>query len=148
MRVVILGSGVVGVASAWYLAKAGHEVTVVDNLCNAKEESLRRVMGLSGKTLTFHPVDLRDKAALRAVFSGVRNRVDAVIHFAGLKAVGESVAKPLLYYDNNVTGSVALFETMTEAGVNPCSRAAEYRNGLNPEPGWRCACVTRLNLLL
>ncbi len=109
------GAGYIGSHTCVELLKAGHDVIAVDNLSNSKEESLRRVQALAGRTLTFHRVDLRDRAALAAVFAGVR--VDAVIHFAGLKAVGESVSIPLKYYHNNITGTVVLCEVMADHGV-------------------------------
>lgn len=111
------GAGYIGSHTCLELLSAGHEVTVVDNLSNAKEESLRRVMELADRPLSFFRVDLRDKEALVEVFSRAKNRFDAVIHFAGLKAVGESVAKPLAYYQNNVTGTLVLCEVMVEQGV-------------------------------
>jgi len=98
------------------LLKAGHDVVVVDNLINSKPESLRRVGELAGRTASFHKVDLLDRAALDKVFS--QHQIDAVIHFAALKAVGESVAKPLSYYRNNLAGTISLCEAMTAAGVN------------------------------
>lgn len=111
------GAGYIGSHTCLELLKAGHQVTVVDNLCNAKEESLRRVMELTGRTLDFFRVDLRDKQGLSEVFSSARNNIDAVIHFAGLKAVGESVEQPLAYYQNNLTGTLVLCEVMVEQGV-------------------------------
>jgi len=111
------GAGYIGSHTCLELLGIGHEVTVVDNLCNAKEESLRRVMELAGRPLSFFRVDLRDKEALARVFTGAKNRVDAVIHFAGLKSVGESVAKPLVYYQNNISGTLVLGEVMAEQGV-------------------------------
>jgi len=111
------GAGYIGSHTCLELLNAGHEVTVVDNLCNAKEESLRRVVELTGRPLSFFRVDLREKSALADVFADAKNRVDAVIHFAGLKAVGESVAKPLAYYQNNLTGTLVLCEVMAEQGV-------------------------------
>ena len=104
------GAGYIGSHTCLELLQAGYEVVVVDNLDNSKEESLRRVQELSGKTLEFHRVDLRDKEALDAVLSG--SQVEAVIHFAGLKAVGESVQIPLRYYHNNITGTLILCEVM------------------------------------
>ncbi len=111
------GAGYIGSHTCLELLQAGHQVTVVDNLCNAKEESLRRVMELSGRSLAFHQVDLRDKPALEAVFVGRCDRFSAVIHFAGLKAVGESVSEPLRYYQNNLTGTLVLCEVMAAHGV-------------------------------
>lgn len=109
------GAGYIGSHTTLELLQAGHEVVVVDNLCNSKEESLRRVQELSGKSLTFYKVDLLDRPALEAVFAA--HPCEAVIHFAGLKAVGESVAIPLRYYHNNLTGSITLCEVMAQFGV-------------------------------
>jgi UDP-glucose 4-epimerase len=88
---------------------------IVDNLCNSKASVLDRIERIAGRRPRFAQLDVRDRIALRKLFSA--HRVDAVIHFAGLKAVGESVTQPLAYYDNNVSGSVALFECMVEARV-------------------------------
>jgi len=104
------GAGYIGSHTCLELLQAGHEVIVVDNLSNSKEESLRRVQLLSGRRLEFFEVDLLDKQALNRVFQGVL--IDAVVHFAGLKAVGESVAVPLRYYQNNVAGTTVLCEVM------------------------------------
>jgi UDP-glucose 4-epimerase len=90
-------------------------VVVVDNLSNSRIEALQCVKKITGKHIPFVIADLNDRVALRKIFSTYS--IDAVIHFAGLKAVGESVANPLLYYHNNLSGSIALFETMTEFGV-------------------------------
>jgi len=106
------GAGFIGSHTCLELLAAGHDVTVVDNLDNASEESLRRVQALTGRTLDFRRVDIRDAAALRGVFAG--RRFDAVIHFAGLKAVGESSRIPVRYYDNNVTGTLELLKAMDE----------------------------------
>ncbi len=109
------GAGYIGSHACVELLQAGHQVIVVDNLSNSKEEALRRVQALTGRPLTFYRVDLRDRQGLEAVFAA--NRIDAVMHFAGMKAVGESVAIPLTYYDNNFTGSVILCQVMAEHGV-------------------------------
>ena len=109
------GAGYIGSHTVVELLNKGHDVTVVDNLCNSKEESIRRVQEITGRKLAFHKVDLLDRAALDKVFAGVR--YDAVIHFAGLKAVGESVQKPLEYYHNNITGTLVLLEVMRAHGV-------------------------------
>lgn len=116
-RVLVTGgAGYIGSHTCIELMAAGHEVVVVDNLCNSKHESLVRVERIAGRPIAaFVQADIRDRAAMRAVFAA--HAIDAVIHFAGLKAVGESVAKPLEYYDNNVSGTVALCEVMAEAGV-------------------------------
>jgi UDP-glucose 4-epimerase len=116
MRILVTGgAGYIGSHTCLELLEADHDVIVVDNLSNSKEESLRRVQEMTGRTLAFHPVDLLDKEALQAVFAA--EQIDAVIHFAGLKAVGESVAIPLRYYHNNVTGTLNLCEAMQTAGV-------------------------------
>lgn len=109
------GAGYIGSHACVELLQAGHQVIVVDNLSNSKEEALRRVQALTGRPLTFYRVDLRDRQALEVVFAA--NRIDAVIHFAGMKAVGESVAIPLTYYHNNFTGTVILCQVMAEQGV-------------------------------
>ncbi len=120
MRILVTGgAGYIGSHTCLELLNAGHEVVVVDNLSNSKEEALRRVGELAGpdaaRRLPLHRVDLLDRVALDAVFG--RAPVDAVIHFAGLKAVGESVAIPLRYYHNNVTGTLILCEVMAAHGV-------------------------------
>ena len=109
------GAGYIGSHTCVELMENGYEVIVVDNLVNSSEESLRRVEEITGKSLTFHKVDLLDKLALKKVFDTAA--IDAVIHFAALKAVGESVEKPLMYYKNNIIGGLVLFEVMREAGV-------------------------------
>ena len=109
------GAGYIGSHTCVELLDAGHEVVVVDNLYNSSEESLRRVQEITGKTLTFHKVDLLDREALREVFA--QHKFEAVIHFAALKAPGESVHKPLLYYHNNITGTIFLCEAMREFDV-------------------------------
>ncbi|MDN0076853.1 UDP-glucose 4-epimerase GalE [Crenobacter sp. SG2303] len=114
MILVTGGAGYIGSHTCLELLNAGFELVVLDNLCNSKAESLRRVQALTGKTLQFVEGDIRDAATLDAVF---RYPIDAVIHFAGLKAVGESVAKPLEYYDTNVTGTLTLLAAMRSHGV-------------------------------
>ncbi|MBX3686152.1 MAG: UDP-glucose 4-epimerase GalE [Rhodocyclaceae bacterium] len=110
------GAGYIGTHTCVELMAAGHDVVVVDNFCNSKPEALRRVTELAGRGLAGHyRADVRDKAALGEIFD--RHEVDAVIHFAALKAVGESVRLPLSYYDNNIAGTVALAEVMGERGV-------------------------------
>ncbi len=110
------GAGFIGSHTCLELLRAGREVVVVDNLSNSNPESLIRVQGLAGKSLDFHEVDIMDADGLDRVFA--RQPVDAVIHFAGLKAVGESVGIPLRYYQNNVTGTLVLCEVMKKYGVN------------------------------
>lgn len=116
MKVLVTGgAGYIGSHTCVEMIEAGMEPVVVDNLSNSKEEALRRVERITGRALTFYRADIRDKAALRDILA--RHPVQAVVHFAGLKAVGESVAQPLRYYDNNVAGTVTLCEAMLEAGV-------------------------------
>ena len=109
------GAGYIGSHTAVECLAAGHAVVVLDNLSNSNVKSLERVGQIAGRQVDFVQGDIRDRAALRALFA--RHAIDAVVHFAGLKAVGESVDKPLLYYDNNIAGSIALFEVMAESGV-------------------------------
>jgi len=116
MKILVTGgAGYIGSHTCVELLRAGYEVIVVDNLSNSSEESLRRVQEISGKTLIFHKIDLLDSIALKALFEA--HQIEAVVHFAGLKAVGESVAIPLRYYQNNVSGSLSLFEVMNQAQV-------------------------------
>ena len=115
-RILITGgTGYIGSHTVVELMAAGHEVVIVDNLCNSKASVLDRIERIAGRRPEFEQIDIRDRAALRRLFSACR--FDAVVHFAGLKSVGESVAKPLEYFDNNVSGSTVLLECMTEAGV-------------------------------
>jgi UDP-glucose 4-epimerase len=116
MKVLVTGgAGYIGSHTVVELLNEGFEVVVVDNLMNANEESLRRVVQITGKQVSFYPVDVRDRAAMETVFT--EHEIDWVIHFAGLKAVGESVAKPVLYYDNNLISTLVLLETMQKFGV-------------------------------
>jgi len=116
MRVLVTGGlGYIGSHTCVELLNARHEVIVVDNLCNSKISVLDRIRQMSGHALAFFELDLRDKAALSAVFDA--HQIDAVIHFAGLKAVGESVAMPLKYYNNNIYGTLVLAEVMSEHRV-------------------------------
>ncbi|PID43047.1 MAG: UDP-glucose 4-epimerase GalE, partial [Proteobacteria bacterium] len=112
------GAGYIGSHTCLELLHDGHDITVVDNLVNSSPESLRRVEELTGKRITLAEIDLRDRSALLDVFRNSRSPVDAVIHFAGLKAVGESVEKPLLYYQNNITATLVLCEVMSLCGVH------------------------------
>jgi UDP-glucose 4-epimerase len=109
------GAGYIGTHTCVELIEAGHEVVVIDNLCNSKAESLLGVERITGVRPELIEADLRDLPALNEIFA--KHKVDAVIHFAGLKAVGESVQFPLKYFQNNVAGSINLFEAMQQAGV-------------------------------
>lgn len=116
MKVLVTGgAGYIGSHATLCLLEAGHSVVVFDNLSNSSSESLRRVEGLTGQTIDFRVGDLLDISSLNEVFEEFP--IDAVIHFAGLKSVGESVSEPLLYYKNNVVGTVNLLESMERAGV-------------------------------
>ena len=111
MILVTGGLGYIGSHTCVMLAAAGHELVIVDNLSNAKPQVLERIRELApGRRMDFERVDLRERAALAQIFA--RRRIDAVVHFAGLKAVGESVEKPLLYYENNVAGTLSLLHAM------------------------------------
>ena len=110
------GAGYIGSHTCVELLNAGHELVVVDNLSNSKFEAMARVQVITGRELAFHQVDVRNKEALREIFA--LYDFETVIHFAGLKAVGESVQQPVRYYDHNVGGTVALCEVMSEFGVN------------------------------
>lgn len=109
------GAGYIGSHTALELLNEGYEVVVYDNLCNSSQESLRRIEELTGKTVKFYEGDVLDGAALEAMFRA--ENVDAVIHCAALKAVGESVQKPLEYYQNNITGTLTLMDVMNRVGV-------------------------------
>jgi UDP-glucose 4-epimerase len=109
------GAGYIGSHTCVELLTAGYEVVVIDNLDNSSPEALQRAEHLAGKPLRFYQADIRDQEALASIFSA--HAVQAVVHFAGLKAVGESVAQPLLYYQNNIEGTLNLLAAMIEAGV-------------------------------
>ncbi len=109
------GAGYIGSHTCIELLNAGYEVVVLDNLCNSCRESLNRVEEITGRKVIFYEADLLDQAAVKNVFDN--ERIEAVIHFAGLKAVGESVFKPLEYYHNNITGTLILCDEMRRHGV-------------------------------
>jgi len=123
------GAGYIGSHTTLYLIQSGYEVVVVDNLSNSSRESLNRVERITGKSIAFNEFDLRDKQKLQSVFAS--NNIDAVIHFAGLKAVGESVSKALYYYQNNLESTLTLLDVMQETGVTKLvfsSSATVYGN--------------------
>lgn len=109
------GAGYIGSHTCVELLNEGYEVVVADNLCNSSMVSIERAEKITGKKITFYEVDLRDKEGLNAVFD--KEEIDSVIHFAGLKAVGESVSKPLEYYDNNIGGTLVLCQVMRDHNV-------------------------------
>ena len=116
MKILVTGgAGFIGSHTCVELLGAGYEVVIVDNLCNSKEEAVRRIETITGKQVKFYPNSLLDEAAVERVFS--ENQLDAVIHFAGLKAVGESVKKAVEYYHNNLSGTLVLCEAMKRHGV-------------------------------
>lgn len=109
------GAGYIGSHTCIEMQNAGYDVVVIDNLDNSSSESIHRVEAITGKKVKFYKDDVRDKSALRRIFT--ENKIDAVIHFAGLKAVGESVVKPVMYYDNNLINTINLVEVMNEFSV-------------------------------
>ncbi len=109
------GAGFIGSHTVVALLEAGHQAIILDNLSNASQQVLQRIAEITGKMPIFYQGDIRDRVLLKQIFA--QHRVDSVIHFAALKAVGESVQKPLHYYDNNVSGSLILIEEMQKAGV-------------------------------
>ncbi len=116
MKVLVTGgAGFIGSHTVVELLNEGFEVVVIDNLSNANEESLKRVEEITGKKVAFYKADVRDREALEEIFKA--HQFDWVIHFAGYKAVGESVAKPIMYYDNNLYSTLVLIETMEKYGV-------------------------------
>ena len=116
MNVLVTGgAGYIGSHTCLELLESGYGVIVIDNLCNSNPKSLDRVQELTGKTLKFYEGDVRDEALLRKIFA--ENEIGSVIHFAGLKAVGESVAKPWEYYDNNLNATLVLTKVMKDVGM-------------------------------
>jgi UDP-glucose 4-epimerase len=118
MNVLVWVVGYIGSHTSVELLQNGFDVIVVDNLSNSKQESLRRVQEITGKNLTFYKADLLDEDHLTSVFH--HHKIDAVIHFAGLKSMGESVNIPLQYFHNNVTGSLVLLEVMKKLEFAIC----------------------------
>lgn len=133
MRVLVTGgAGYIGSHTCVELMSAGHDVIIVDNLCNSKEMVLNRIQKITGKDIRFYKIDITDRDELEKVF--VSEKIDVVIHFAGLKAVGESVAIPLKYYYNNLTGTFILCELMQKYGVKNLvfsSSATVYGNPIS-----------------
>jgi len=115
MILITGGTGYIGSHTVVEIMLAGFDVLIIDNFCNSKPTVLEPIEQIVGRRPDLVAADIRDREAMKAIFAS--NDVDAVIHFAGLKSVGESVVQPLRYYDNNVQGSLVLFETMAEAGV-------------------------------
>ncbi len=116
MRILVTGgTGYIGSHTCLSLLEAGYEPVIVDNLCNSKRAVLERLTQISGREINFHEGDIRDQALLESLL--VDEKIEAVIHFAGLKAVGESVSMPLAYYENNVDGTVSLLKTMDKTDV-------------------------------
>ena len=128
------GAGYIGSHTCVELLESGYEVVVVDNLCNSNPKSLERVRELTGKSVKFYEGDVRDEELLRKIFA--ENEIAAVIHFAGLKAVGESVAQPWRYYDNNLHSTLVLTKVMGEAGCKNIifSSSATVYSGDNEMP--------------
>lgn len=135
MNVLVTGgAGYIGSHTCVELLEKGYGVVVVDNLVNSSAKSLERVEQITGKSLDFYQNDVRDRDAMERIFS--KHDIDCVIHFAGLKAVGESVAMPLEYYDNNLYSTVVLCETMRDHGVKNIvfSSSATVYSGDNTMP--------------
>ena len=136
MSVILLagGAGYIGSNTAVELLNAGYDIIVADNYSNSSPESIRRVEKITGKPVKTYELDIKDNAKLAEVFR--ENKIDAVIHFAGLKAVGESVQKPIMYYRNNIDTTLALLETMAQFDVNNIifSSSATVYGEANPVP--------------
>lgn len=128
------GTGFIGSHTCVELLQAGHEVIIVDNLCNSKQEVVGVIEQLGGKPVKFYKADIADRRTIQSIFK--HSAVDAVIHFAGLKAVGESVQKPLAYYKNNITGTLVLLEAMLSEGCKRMvfSSSATVYGMNNPVP--------------
>ena len=135
MKVLVTGgAGYIGSHTCVELIEAGHEPIVIDNLCNSNRESLCRVQQITGKEVPFYQGDVRDEYLLYSIFT--HHKIDCVIHFAGLKAVGESVAKPLEYYDNNLCSTMTLCRVMNRCNVKKLvfSSSATVYSGDNEMP--------------
>ena len=130
MRILVTGgAGFIGSHTVVELQQAGYDVVVLDNLCNASEKVIPRVEAITGKKVPFYKADILDREALEEIFS--KEQIDAVIHFAGLKAVGESVQKPWEYYENNIAGTLTL--VMPQGTVHQPLRLDEIYAGADPD---------------
>lgn len=128
------GAGFIGSHTSVELLNAGYDIIILDNFVNSKPESLKRIKELTGKDFKFYQADIRDEEAMTKVFA--ENKIDAVIHFAGLKSVPQSVKEPLNYYDNNIVGTVCLCRVMDKAGCKKLvfSSSATVYGSKNPSP--------------
>ena len=128
------GAGFIGSHTSVELLNAGYDIIILDNFVNSKPESLKRIKELTGKDFKFYQADVRDDEAMTKVFA--ENKIDAVIHFAGLKSVPQSVKEPLNYYDNNIAGTVCLCRVMDKAGCKKLvfSSSATVYGSKNPSP--------------
>lgn len=128
------GAGFIGSHTSVELLNAGYDIIILDNFVNSKPESLKRIKELTGKDFNFYQADIRDEEAMTKVFA--ENKIDAVIHFAGLKSVPQSVKEPLNYYDNNIAGTVCLCRVMDKAGCKKLvfSSSATVYGSKNPSP--------------
>lgn len=128
------GAGFIGSHTSVELLNAGYDIIILDNFVNSKPESLKRIKELTGKDFKFYQADIRDEEAMTKVFA--ENKIDAVIHFAGLKSVPQSVKEPLNYYDNNIAGTVCLCRVMDKAGCKKLvfSSSATIYGSKNPSP--------------
>lgn len=128
------GAGFIGSHTSVELLNAGYDIIILDNFVNSKPESLKRIKELTGKDFKFYQADIRDEEAMTKVFA--ENKIDAVIHFAGLKSVPQSVKEPLNYYDNNIAGTVRLCRVMDKAGCKKLvfSSSATVYGSKNPSP--------------
>lgn len=128
------GAGFIGSHTSVELLNAGYDIIILDNFVNSKPESLKRIKELTGKDFKFYQADIRDEEAMTKVFA--ENKIDAVIHFAGLKSVPQSIKEPLNYYDNNIAGTVCLCSVMDKAGCKKLvfSSSATVYGSKNPSP--------------
>ncbi len=128
------GAGFIGSHTSVELLNAGYDIIILDNFVNSKPESLKRIKELTGKDFNFYQADIRDEEAMTKVFA--ENKIDAVIHFAGLKSVPQSIKEPLNYYDNNIAGTVCLCRVMDKAGCKKLvfSSSATVYGSKNPSP--------------